>query len=88
MAVKVWEAIFVILIGAALAQGQAPPQLTEDQRKAQELLKKTIEERQKNHPQTNASVNANPNAQLNNSGKGQPFISSMQQCLRSFLLLT
>ena len=32
------------LIGAALAQGQAPP-LTEDQRKAQELLKKTIEER-------------------------------------------
>ena len=66
---KVWEAIFVTLIGAALAQGQAPSsesgaggtapsQLTEDQRKAQELLKKTIEERQKKNPaaQTNASV--------------------------------
>jgi len=59
--VKLWEAIFVMLIGAALAQGQAPPQLTEDQRKAQELLKKTVEERQKNnpHPQTNAMANAN-----------------------------
>src|SRR3954465_13243429 len=49
-------------IGAALAQGQAPPpqqpSLTEDQRKAQELLKKTIEERQKNNAQTNASLNA------------------------------
>lgn len=51
---KVWEAIFVTLIGAAVAQEQPP--LTEDQRKAQELLKKTIEERQKNNPalQTNA----------------------------------
>ena len=51
---KVWEAIFVMLIGAAMAQEQAPPPLTEDQRKAQELLKKTIEERQKNNP-TNAA---------------------------------
>lgn len=42
---KVWEAIFVTLIGAAVAQEQPP--LTEDQRKAQELLKKTIEERQR-----------------------------------------
>jgi len=56
--VKVWEAICVTLIGAALAQGQAPPQLTEDQRKAQELLKQKVEERQKKNPaaQTNASV--------------------------------
>lgn len=56
---KLWEAIFVMLIGAALAQGQAPPQqqpLTEDQRKAQELLKKTIEERQRNQTQTNANL--------------------------------
>lgn len=54
---KLWEALFVSLIGAALAQEQiAPPPLTEDQRKAQQLLKKTIEERQKNNPQlaTNA----------------------------------
>jgi hypothetical protein len=56
--VKVWEAIFVTLIGAALAEQAPPPQLTEDQRKAQELLKKTIEERQKNHPQ--AQTNAMP----------------------------
>jgi len=43
--VKLWEVIFVMLIGAAVAQEQPP--LTEDQRKAQELLKKTVEERQK-----------------------------------------
>jgi len=43
--VKLWEAIFVMLIGAAVAQEQPP--LTEDQRKAQELLKKTVEDRQK-----------------------------------------
>lgn len=49
---KVWEAIFVTLIGAAVAQEQPP--LTEDQRKAQELLKKTVEERQKNQAATNA----------------------------------
>jgi hypothetical protein len=55
--VKVWEAIFVTLIGAALAE-QAPPQLIEDQRKAQELLKKTVEERQKSNPQ--AQTNALP----------------------------
>jgi hypothetical protein len=55
--VKVWEAIFVTLIGAALAQGQAPPpELTEDQRKAQELLRQKVEERQKKNAsaQTNA----------------------------------
>ena len=52
---KLWEVIFVTLIGAALAE-QAPP-LTEDQRKAQDLLKKTVEERQKNGPpaQTNTA---------------------------------
>ena len=49
---KLWEAIFVMLIGAAVAQEQPP--LTEDQRKAQELLKKTVEERQKIAAQTNA----------------------------------
>lgn len=53
---KVWEAIFVTLIGAALAQGQAPP--TEEQRKAQDLLKKTVEERQKSNPAT--TTNAMP----------------------------
>ena len=53
---KVWEAIFVTLIGAALAQGQAPAPLTEDQRKAQELLKKTVEERQKNNPAAQTNV--------------------------------
>ena len=37
--------MFVMLIGAAVAQEQPP--LTEDQRKAQELLKKTVEERQR-----------------------------------------
>lgn len=53
---KVWEAIFVTLIGAAVAQEQ--PALTEDQRKAKELLKKTVEERQKNNPaaQTNTAA--------------------------------
>lgn len=50
---KVWETIFVTLIGAAVAQEQPP--LTEDQRKAQELLKKTVEERQKNQAATNAT---------------------------------
>ena len=45
--------MFVTLIGAALAQGQAPPQLTEDQRKAQELLRKTVDERHR--AQTNAA---------------------------------
>ena len=54
VAVKLWEAIFVMLIGAAVAQEQPP--LTDDQRKAQELLKKTIDERQKSQPtaQTNS----------------------------------
>ena len=53
---KVWEAVFVTLIGAAVAQEQPP--LTEDQRKAQELLKKTIEERQKNNPAPPANAPA------------------------------
>jgi len=52
--VKVWEAIFVMMIGAAVAQEQPP--LTEDQRKAQELLKKTVEERQKNQPPAQTNV--------------------------------
>ena len=63
VAVKLWEATFVMLIGAALAQAQSPPPaLTEDQRKAQELLKRTIEERQRNNPQAHTNAHANTNA--------------------------
>jgi hypothetical protein len=54
--VKVWEAIFVTLIGAALADQPPPAQLTEDQRKAQELLKKTVEERQRASAQAQTNV--------------------------------
>ena len=70
-AVKLWEAMFVTLIGAALAQGQAPPQLTEDQRKAQELLKKTVEERQK----TNPASQTNPAPRLTHAEMEQQYLS-------------
>lgn len=53
---KVWEAIFVTLLGAAFADQPPPAQLTEDQRKAQELLKKTVEERQRASAQAQTNV--------------------------------
>jgi hypothetical protein len=61
--------MFVTLIGAALAQEQPP--LTEDQRKAQELLKKTIEERQK----SNAPAQTNPGPRLTQAEIEQQYLT-------------
>lgn len=47
--------ILTLAAAIAIAAFAQTPQLTEDQRKAQDLLRQTIEERQRKNPQTNTA---------------------------------
>lgn len=71
-AVKV--VILILLAGVGAAWGQAPA-LTEDQRKAQELLRQTVEERQKKSPPAVAAPATNTSPRLTHAEMEQQYLA-------------